>query len=106
MWARRRARAWLVTINLTGIALSRPGSPWGAAVSSAWVPEVLVYSLIGLAAGCVLGAIGIARRRWKVTPQASYYLPNVLLAIALREVANSEVARTWRNLGRLITVYG
>ena len=74
--ARRTGRGWVATINLVMIFLSAGIFLYAAAVTNIWVPNAFKYSLVGLAAGGILGLLGLALTRWEETPRALYYTPN------------------------------
>lgn len=88
--ARQRARGWLATINLAGFALSGVLLVSSAALTTMWVPWTLTYTATGLAAGAVLGIIGLWLTRWDPSTDALYYTPNrplvlgVMLVVAAR----------------------
>jgi hypothetical protein len=62
--SRQRARAWLISLNLAGLAISTVMFLVGAGFSSIWVPDALRYSLAGLAAGALLGLVGLLVTMW------------------------------------------
>ena len=64
--SRQRARSWLATLNIGGLSLSAFLFLVSAAFTNIWVPEALLYTISGLAAGWVLGR---SDQRWKsLTP--------------------------------------
>src|SRR5829696_862435 len=81
--ARQRARGWLATVNVAGLALSAIFFLAGASFTSIWVPGAFRYSAAGLAAGCVLGVIGLWLTRWEPSPGALHYTPNRWLVLGL-----------------------
>jgi hypothetical protein len=81
--SRQRARGWLATINLAGIALSVALFLAAAAVTSIWVHEALIYTVAGLIGGCALGIIGLRLTRWEPAPGVLYYTPNRPLVLAI-----------------------
>jgi hypothetical protein len=104
--ARRLARGWIATINLVGLALSIALFITGAAVTNIWVPRALSYTLLGLAAGCLLGIVGLGVTRWEATPRALHYTPNRLLVLAITLVVTARLLygfvrglHTWRIAG-------
>jgi hypothetical protein len=101
---RRRGRKWSATINLLGFFVSAALFLWVAAMTTIWVPRAFTYSLAGLAAGCLLGLLGLALTRWEPTPQALYFTPNrgLVLLITLAVTARLlyglwRIWHTWRN---------
>lgn len=81
--ARRRARSWVVAINLFSIGLSTALFFVSVAISSAWIPGALRMSLLGLAGGCGLGVLGLLLTRWEVGGKSLYYTPNAWLVLGL-----------------------
>jgi hypothetical protein len=101
--ARRVARGWVATINLVMIALSVGLFLVAAAITTAWVPEALPYTLMGLAGGGVLGLLGLALSRWEATPRSLHYTPNRWLVLAITLVVTARLLygfwrgwQTWR----------
>jgi hypothetical protein len=101
--SRRRARGWLATINVAGTALSVVLFLAGAAVTSIWVPDAFTYTTAGLAAGCVLGALGLSLTRWEPAPGALHYTPNRWLVLGITLLVTARLAygfwrgwHTWR----------
>ena len=81
--ARRQARGWVAALNLVAIAISATLFLAGTLVTSYWSPAASAYVLAGLAAGCVLGALGIALTRWEYVSERVYYTPNRWLVLAV-----------------------
>jgi hypothetical protein len=101
--SRQRARGWLASINLVGLALSAVLFLVSAAVTSIWVPDALVYTAAGLAGGCALGILGLLLTRWERLPGALYYTPNRLLVLGVTLVVTARLFygfwrgwHTWR----------
>ena len=73
--ARQRARGWLATINVAGIALSAAILLASAALASVWVPGALKYTAGGLAGGGVARhgrtlAHALGARTWQASLHA------------------------------------
>jgi hypothetical protein len=81
--ARRRARAWVATLNVGGLLLSAALLLLSAALASGWVPLALPYTLAGLLVGCVLGLVGLALSRWEAAPGSLHYTPNRWLVFSI-----------------------
>ena len=62
--SRRRARRWIVTLNAAGVGISAFLFLIAAAMTNIWVSDAFAYTAMGLAAGCVLGALGL----WLIDP--------------------------------------
>lgn len=80
---RRRGRKWAATINLLSLLISAALFLWVAAMTTLWVPKAFTYSLAGIAAGCVVGLLGLAVTRWEPTPQGLFFTPNRWLVLLL-----------------------
>lgn len=97
--SRQRARGWLTTINLAGIALSAILFLAGAAVTTVWVPHAFTYTAAGLAVGCVLGFIGLWLTRWEPAPGSLHYTPNRWLVLGITLVVTARlIYGFWRGL--------
>lgn len=98
--SRRRARGWVAALNLAGLAFSTTLFLFAAAITSAWVPGSLRASLVGLAAGLLLGLVGLALTRWERTPGGLHYTANRWLVLAITLVVTARllygVVRAWR----------
>jgi hypothetical protein len=88
--ARRAARPWLVTLNFGTIVFSALLFLWAAALTNFWVPNAFRFALAGLAAGILLGLLGLALTRWERGGASLHYTPNrwlvllITLAVTLR----------------------
>jgi len=101
--SRRRARGWLVTINVVGMVLSVTFFLASAAVTNIWVPHAFSYTAAGLGLGGVLGVLGLLVTRWESAPGAIYYTPNRWLVLGITLVVASRLFygfwrgwQTWR----------
>jgi hypothetical protein len=81
--ARRLARGWVAILNVLAVALSAALLLFAAAVMSLWVPPALRSTLAGLAAGVLLGLLGVWASRWEATPRSLHYTPNRWLVLAV-----------------------
>jgi hypothetical protein len=99
--ARQRARGWLIAINLVGLSLSMIMFILTAAVTSIWLHPVLMYTIVGLTTGFVLGAIGLWFTRWEPTPDALFFTPQRLLVLTITLVVTARVLfgfwRAWHS---------
>jgi hypothetical protein len=89
--ARRTARTWVATLNLIAVALSIALFLAGALITSQWIPEALIYTLYGLAAGCILGLLGTALTRWEYPGGRVKYTPNRWLVLAITLLVTARV---------------
>jgi hypothetical protein len=101
--SRQRARGWLASINLAGVASSSLLFLAGAAVTAVWVPQALTYTAAGLASGCVLGIIGLRLTRWEPGHGSLHYTPNRLLVLGMTVLVTARLiygfwraVHTWR----------
>jgi hypothetical protein len=101
--SRQRARGWLATINLAGLALSVVLFLTSAAVTNFWVPDALLYTAAGLGTGCALGLVGLWLTRWEPGLDALHYTPNRALVLAVTLVVTARILygfwrgwATWR----------
>ena len=95
--SRQRARGWLTAVNLTGLLLSAILFLASAAVTNVWIPSAFTYTTAGLAAGCVLGIVGLGLTRWEPAPGALHYTPNRLLVLGITLVVTARlVYGFWR----------
>ena len=95
--SRQRARGWLASINVFGIALSALLFLAGAAISTAWIPYAFTYSVAGIALGCLLGLVGLALTRWERGPGSLHYTPNRWLVLAIMLLVTGRITYgIWR----------
>ena len=98
--ARRRARGWVITLNLVALSLSVVLFVVSAAVTNLWIPGAVRYTLGGLAVGWALGLVGLALSRWEPTAGGLYYTPNALLVLGVTLVVTARVLygfwRSWQ----------
>lgn len=80
---RRRARNWVVTINLISLLISTTIFLITAAITSRWVPNAFPYSASGLLGGFLFGIVGLAVTRWEREGPRLFYKPSRLLVLAL-----------------------
>ena len=80
---RQRARRWLASLNLFGLALSTVLFLVAAVLTNIWAPETLLYTLAGLTGGAMLGMLGLALTKWEPGLDALHYTPNRLLVLTL-----------------------
>ena len=97
--SRQRARGWLTTINLVGLALSAIVFLVSAAFATFWIPHAFTYSLAGFGIGCLLGIVGLWLTRWEPARDALHYTPNRLLVLAITLVVTARIAYgIWRSV--------
>ena len=81
--ARRLARDWLLALNAWSLLVSVAIFVAVSAVGLFWWPDSLAGAGVGLAAGSLLGLLGVWLTRWEVAPQGVFYQPNAWLALLL-----------------------
>lgn len=96
---RARPIGWLIALNLAGTVVSVALFLLGAAITTRWIPGTLTYTSAGLAAGMVLGMLGLVLTRWEVAAGRLYYTPNRWLVLAITLVVTCRLAygfwRSW-----------
>ena len=104
--ARRPARGWVAAFNVLALALSTGLFLAAAAVSGLWVPHALAAALAGLAAGGVLGLLGLAATRWEAAPGSLHFTPSRWLVLVIMLVVTSRLLyglwrawTAWRSTG-------
>ena len=95
---RQKARGWLSAINVIGLSAATLLFLATAAVTNIWVPDVLPYTVLGLAAGALLGVLGLALTRWESGLDDLHYTPNRLLVLGLTIVVSLRILYgLWRS---------
>ena len=100
---RRRARVWVATINVLSLAVSTTVFAISAAITTRWVPYSFSSATAGLAAGALLGLLGLVLTRWERDTVSLFYTPSRLLVLAITLVVTGRIAwgfwrgwQTWR----------
>lgn len=97
--SRRPARRWLAGINMWGMVVSTALFLLSAGVTSIWIPDAFAYSAMGVAAGSLLGLIGLGLTKWERTSGSLFYTPNRWLVMGLTLVVTARLVygfwRTW-----------
>ena len=96
---RQKARGWVAALNLFGVGISAVLVLVTAALTNIWVPEVLQYTAAGLAAGALLGLLGLALTKWESGLDDLHYTPNRLLVLGLTVAVTARIVygfwRSW-----------
>ena len=100
---RRRARVWIATVNAASLAISATVFLVSAAITTRWVTYSFSSAALGLAAGAILGILGLALTRWERETVSLFYTPNRLLILAITLVVTARIGygfwrgwQTWR----------
>ena len=89
--ARRPARRWVATLNLSAVIFSALLFILGALITSRWVPQTLPYTFAGLGGGAILGLLGVALTRWEYLDGRLRYVPNRWLVLTITVVVAARV---------------
>ena len=96
--ARRQVRPWVVGLNLLLMALSAVLFLAGAAFTSYWVTYAFTGAAVGLAAGGLLGVLGLVATRWEPTAATFHYTPNRWLVLIVTFAVTARVVYgLWRS---------
>lgn len=94
---RRRARGWIATANLISLVISAMIFMATAAITNGWVPHALAYSTAGLAAGGLLGLLGLVVTRWEPEGPSLFYKPSRILVLTISLVVTARLCYgLWR----------
>ena len=97
--ARRQARGWLAATNVFSLMISAGLFLISAAITSAWVPRVFSFSVLGLLAGSLLGIAGLALTRWEPAHPNLHFTPNRWLVLSITLAVAARIAfgfwRAW-----------
>lgn len=95
--SRQPARGWLAILNLFAILMSTVLFLGGALVTNFWVPRAFWYSLAGLAAGSVLGFVGLWLTRWERSTTTMHFTPNRWLVLGITLLVSARIIYSlWR----------
>jgi hypothetical protein len=81
--ARRRARGWVVTLNVAVLGVSTVVFLMSAVIVNVWIPDALKSAVIGLAFGALISLFGLAFTHWEKTPHGVFYKPNRWFALLI-----------------------
>ena len=89
--SRRRARSWIIGLNVASMAASVAVFLAVAAITNVWAPRALAYAIAGLVVGSALGALGLRLTRWERAPASLYYTPNRWLVLVITLVVTARL---------------
>lgn len=99
---RQRARVWVATINAASLAISAVIFLVSAAFASRVVPDSFPFAAAGLAAGGVVGLLGLMLTRWERDGAVIFFTPSRLLVLAVTLVVVLRIAygfwRGWQTM--------
>lgn len=98
--ARRMARGWLLAFNAWSLLVSVAIFLGVSALGLFWWPDSLSGAGLGLAAGIVLGVVGVALTRWEVAPQGVFYQPNAWLVLLLVAIVAGRIVLGFVQMAR------
>lgn len=97
--ARRRARWWILSLNLYAAVVSSSILLGTAAISSFWIPNAFPYTAAGWLGGGLLGLLGLLSSSWEKGEGSLHYTPNRLLILLITVLVSARIFygfwRTW-----------
>lgn len=90
--SRRRAQGWVVGVGAWSALLALGLFAVSTAVAGVWVPDAAVHAVGGLAAGGVLGGVGLALTRFESADGQLHYTPNRVLVGLLTALVAARIA--------------
>lgn len=100
---RRRAIPWLTRLNAWLLLVSLAVFFFSAWITGFWVESALAFAAAGLAAGFLLGWLGLAATQWQRDAGQLFYTPNRWIVLGLTLVVVARIAygvvRAWQAWG-------
>lgn len=97
--ARRLARPWMATFAVVMMCASTIFFLLGSAATTLWVQDAFSGAAAGVAAGSLLGVVGLAFTKWEPTPHTLHYTPNRWLVLFITFVVSARLLyglyRSW-----------
>jgi hypothetical protein len=88
---RRSATKWLVILAIISTGLSAVFLLLSSAFTNIWVTDAFGDTALGLAAGAVLGVVGLLITKWEATPRSLHYTPNRWMVLVITLVVTGRV---------------
>jgi hypothetical protein len=89
--ARRLARPWAATLNLTAMVFSAIFFLGSAAVTSIWIAGSLSGAAAGIAVGLLTGLLGLVITRWEHGLRELHYTPNRWLVLIVTLIVSARI---------------
>ncbi|MEO7135543.1 MAG: hypothetical protein ABI024_15145 [Vicinamibacterales bacterium] len=89
--ARRQARPWVATVNLSVMAFSAMCFLISAAFTTIWIPRSLAGAALGMLTGLLLGVFGLLMTRWESDARVLHYTPNRWLVLLVTLIVSARV---------------
>jgi hypothetical protein len=81
--SRQPARRWMVMLAAVSTGISALFLLLTSAFTNIWVNDAFGDTALGLAAGCVVGIVGLWITKWEATPRALHYTPNRWMVLVI-----------------------
>src|SRR5215468_7327666 len=92
---RRQARRWVASLNVWMTSFSAVFFFLFTLLVSIWVGSAFRFALIGMAAGGILGMLGLTLTRWESRPEGLFYTPSRGLAFVIVFAIAARVLYGW-----------
>ena len=93
--ARRQARRWVTSLNVWMTSFSAVFFLLFTLLLCSWVDSAFRVALIGMAAGGILGVLGLTLTRWESRPEGLFYTPSRWLAFVIVFAIAARVLYGW-----------
>ncbi|MBV9007668.1 MAG: DUF1453 family protein [Verrucomicrobia bacterium] len=93
--ARREGRRWIATVNVWTTALAATFFLIAAACTSIWVHQAFVCAVLGIAAGGMIGILGLSFTRWEARGERLYYTPSRWMAFLIVGAIAGRLVYAW-----------
>lgn len=90
--ARRRAVGWAVGVNAWSALVAMAVFAVSASLSTVWIDGALLHAALGVAAGAVVGVVGLWLTHFEHDGTHVHYTPNRLLVLTLTLLVAARIA--------------